>query len=472
MFGLTALELARIQFAFTMSFHILFPAITIGMASYLVVLELCWLRTGRQVYLDLYHFWLKIFAVNFGMGVVSGIVMAYQFGTNWSFFSEYAGGITGPLLAYEVLTAFFLEAGFLGVMLFGWNRVGPGLHFAATCLVALGTLISATWILGANSWMQTPQGYAIVNGRMEPADWMAIIFNPSFPYRLAHMSVAAFLSTALFVGASGAWHLLRGRDSAAVRKMLSMAMWMVVIVAPLQAVIGDFHGLNTLAHQPAKIAALEGHWENRGNEALPLILFGMPDMARERTRFAVEVPHLGSVILTHTWNGQIKGLKQFPPEERPNSPIVFWSFRTMVGLGFLMIGLGLWSLWLRRGGRLFTSTRFLRAALWMGPAGLLAVLAGWITTEVGRQPWVVYGLLRTADGVSPHGALPLALTLALFVVSYLFVFGVGIAYVLRLVRQGPQHFDAGAPGSGQGGPGQERTPMRPLSAAGAGDAGS
>jgi cytochrome d ubiquinol oxidase subunit I len=320
--------------------------------------------------------------------------------------------------------------------------------------------------------MQTPQGYAIVNGRMEPADWMAIIFNPSFPYRLAHMSVAAFLSTALFVGASGAWHLLRGRDSAAVRKMLSMAMWMVVIVAPLQAVIGDFHGLNTLAHQPAKIAALEGHWENRGNEALPLILFGMPDMARERTRFAVEVPHLGSVILTHTWNGQIKGLKQFPPEERPNSPIVFWSFRTMVGLGFLMIGLGLWSLWLRRGGRLFTSTRFLRAALWMGPAGLLAVLAGWITTEVGRQPWVVYGLLRTADGVSPHGALPLALTLALFVVSYLFVFGVGIAYVLRLVRQGPQHFDAGAPGSGQGGPGQERTPMRPLSAAGAGDAGS
>jgi cytochrome d ubiquinol oxidase subunit I len=472
MFGLTALELARIQFAFTMSFHILFPAITIGMASYLVVLELCWLRTGRQVFVDLYHFWLKIFAVNFGMGVVSGIVMAYQFGTNWSFFSEYAGGITGPLLAYEVLTAFFLEAGFLGVMLFGWNRVGPGLHFAATCLVALGTLISATWILGANSWMQTPQGYAIVNGRMEPADWVAIIFNPSFPYRLAHMAVAAFLSTALFVGASGAWHLLRGRDSAAVRKMLSMAMWLVVIVAPVQAVIGDFHGLNTLKHQPAKIAALEGHWENRGDEALPLILFGVPDMAAERTRFAVEVPHLGSVILTHSWNGQIKGLKAFPPEERPNSLILFWSFRAMVGLGLAMIALGLWSLWLRRGARLFTSKPFLRAAMWMGPAGLLAVLAGWITTEVGRQPWVVYGLLRTADGVSRHGALPLALTLALFVVAYLFVFGVGIAYVLRLVREGPQHFDTSMPMAGQGGPGQERTPMRPLSAADAGDAGS
>jgi cytochrome d ubiquinol oxidase subunit I len=469
MFGLTALALARIQFAFTMSFHILFPAITIGMASYLVVLELCWLLSARQVFVDLYHFWLKIFAVVFGMGVVSGIVMAYQFGTNWSFFSEYAGAITGPLLAYEVLTAFFLEAGFLGVMLFGWHKVGPGLHFAATCLVALGTLISATWILGANSWMQTPQGYAIVDHRMVPADWVAIIFNPSFPYRLAHMAVGAFLSTALFVGASGAWHLLRGRDSAPVRKMLSMAMWLIVIVAPLQAVIGDFHGLNTLRHQPAKVAALEGHWENRGDEALPLLLFGLPDMEHERTRYALEVPHLGSVILTHSWRGQIAGLKAFPREDRPNSLILFWSFRAMVGLGFLMIGLGIWSLWLRRGGRLFTSRPLLRAALWMGPAGLLAVLAGWITTEVGRQPWVVYGVLRTADAVSPHGALPLALTLALFVVSYLFVFGVGIAYVLRLVREGPRTFDTGAPGIEQGGPGRARTPMRPLSAAGPGD---
>jgi cytochrome d ubiquinol oxidase subunit I len=468
MFGFTALELARIQFAFTMSFHILFPALTIGMASYLVVLELCWLRTGRQVFVDLYQFWLRIFAVNFGMGVVSGIVMAYQFGTNWSFFSEYAGAITGPLLSYEVLTAFFLEAGFLGVMLFGWNKVGPGLHFAATCLVALGTLISATWILGANSWMQTPQGYEIVDGKMAPADWFAIIFNPSFPYRLAHMAVAAFLSTALFVGSSGAWHLLRGNDTPAVRKMLSMAMWLILIVAPIQAVIGDFHGLNTLRHQPAKVAALEGHWENTGNEALPLILFGVPDMQAERTRYAVTVPHLGSVILTHTWSGQIRGLKEFPREERPNALIVFWSFRAMVGLGLLMIALGLWSLWLRRGGRMFAARAFLRMALAMGPAGLLAVLAGWITTEVGRQPWVVYGVLRTADGVSPHGALPLALTLGLFVVSYLFVFGVGIAYVLRLVRKGPEAFDAGRPP--EGGPGRERTPMRPLSVAGAGDA--
>jgi cytochrome d ubiquinol oxidase subunit I len=324
-------------------------------------------------------------------------------------------------------------------------------------------LVSATWILGANSWMQTPQGYEVINGRIVPADWLAIIFSPSFPYRLVHMTIAAFLSTALFVGASAAWHLLKGRDNAAVRKMLSMALWMIVIVAPIQAVVGDFHGLNTLEHQPAKIAALEGHWANSGNEGLPLILFGIPDMQHETTRFAVEVPRLGSLILTHTWSGQIKGLKEFPRDERPNSLILFWSFRLMVGLGLLMIALGLWSLWLRRGAALYGERRFLRAAVLMGPAGLVALLAGWITTEVGRQPWVVYGVMRTADGVSPHGAASVALTLALFVVSYVFVFGVGIAYMLRLVRKGPQAFDLRHPP--EGGPGHERTPMRPLSAA-------
>ncbi|MDL2358315.1 MAG: cytochrome ubiquinol oxidase subunit I [Pseudomonadota bacterium] len=464
MLGLTALELARLQFAFTMSFHILFPAITIGLASYLAVLELCWLRSARQVYLDLYQFWLKIFSVNFGMGVVSGLVMAYQFGTNWSFFSEFAGSVTGPLLAYEVLTAFFLEAGFLGVMMFGWTRVGPGLHFLATCMVALGTLISATWILASNSWMQTPQGVGIVNGAVVPLDWIAVIFNPSFPYRLLHMSVAAFLCTALFVGATAAWHLLRRNDTIAVRTMLSMAMWMLVIVAPIQAVIGDFHGLNTLAHQPAKIAALEGHWENRGTEALPLILFGLPDMEAETTRYAVAVPRLGSLILTHSWDGQIKGLKQFAKADRPNAAIIFWSFRVMVGLGLAMIALGLWSLLARRGGRLYSARALLRAVLLMGPSGLVALLAGWITTEVGRQPWVVYGLMRTSDAVSAHAAAPLALTLALFVVAYLFVFGVGIAYVLRLARGGPRYFDPGQAYA----PGQERqgTPSRPLSAVG------
>lgn len=467
MFGLTALELARIQFAFTISFHIIFPAITIGMASYLAVLELCWLRTKRQVYVDLYHFWLRIFAVAFGMGVVSGIVMAYQIGTNWSYLSEFAGSVMGPLLTYEVLTAFFLEAGFLGVMLFGWNRVGPQLHFVATCMVALGTLISATWILGANSWMQTPQGYAIEDGRMVPVDWLAIVFNPSFPYRLLHMVVAAYLATALIVGAAGGWHLLRGRMTEAmhkpVRKMLSMAMWMIVLVAPVQAVIGDFHGLNTLEHQPAKLAAMEGHWENAPGEAVPLLLFGIPDMQREQTRYAVAVPYLGSIILTHTLRGQFRGLKEFAPEDRPNSLIVFWSFRVMVGLGLLMIALGLCGLWLRRGGRIYERRPFLRFALLMGPAGLVAILAGWITTEVGRQPWVIYGVLRTADAVSPHGAATMGVTLAMFIVAYLFVFGAGTVYLLRLIGKGPQPFlVAHAP---EGGPGEGRTPMRPLSAA-------
>ncbi|VEA67996.1 Cytochrome d ubiquinol oxidase subunit 1 [Serratia rubidaea] len=267
MFGLDAFYLARIQFAFTVSFHIIFPAITIGLASFLAVLEGLWLKTRNETYRELYHFWSKIFAVNFGMGVVSGLVMAYQFGTNWSGFSQFAGSITGPLLTYEVLTAFFLEAGFLGVMLFGWHRVGRGLHFFATCMVALGTLISTFWILASNSWMHTPQGYAIENGIVVPVDWLKIIFNPSFPYRLLHMSTAAFLSSAFFVGASAAWHLLRGNDTPAIRKMFSMALWMALIVAPVQAMIGDAHGLNTLEHQPAKIAAIEGHWENPPGEA-------------------------------------------------------------------------------------------------------------------------------------------------------------------------------------------------------------
>lgn len=463
MSGMSALDLARVQFAFTISFHIIFPAITIGMASYLAVLEGCWLRTKRQVYVDLYHFWIRIFAVAFGMGVVSGIVMAYQIGTNWSVLSEVAGSVMGPLLTYEVLTAFFLEAGFLGVMLFGWNRVGPQLHFVATCMVALGTLISATWILGANSWMQTPQGYAWEDGRLVPADWLAIVFNPSFPYRLLHMVVAAYLATALLVGASGAWHLLRGRDNKAVRKMLSMAMWMILVAAPIQAVIGDFHGLNTLKHQPAKLAAMEGHWQNEPGEAVPLIVFGIPDMEREETRYAVEIPYLGSIILTHTLTGQFPGLKEFAPQDRPNSLIVFWSFRVMVGLGLLMIALGAWALWLRRGGRIFNRRLFLRFALAMGPAGLIAILAGWITTEVGRQPWVVYGVLRTADAVSPHSAATMALTLGMFIVAYVFVFGAGTLYLIRLIRKGPQHFAVQhAP---EGGPGEGRTPMRPLSAA-------
>ena len=317
---------------------------------------------------DLYHFWSKIFAVNYGMGVVSGLVMAYQFGTNWSRFSDFAGAVTGPLLTYEVLTAFFLEAGFLGVMLFGWNRVGRGMHFFSTIMVAVGTLISTFWILASNSWMQTPQGFEIIVGRVIPVDWLAVIFNPSFPYRLAHMATAAFVATAFFVGASAAWHLLRGRNTPAIRRMFSMAMWMALVVAPIQAFIGDAHGLNTLKYQPVKIAAIEGHWENKPGEPTPLILFGIPNMKTETTDYKIEVPYLGSLILTHSLDKQIPAMKDFPAADRPNSTIVFFTFRIMVALGMLMIVIGLWSVWLRKRGTLYENRWFLKLVLWMGPS--------------------------------------------------------------------------------------------------------
>lgn len=469
MFTFNALQLARIQFAFTVSFHIIFPAISIGLAAYLAVLEGAWLKTGERVYRDLYHFWSRIFAVDFGMGVVSGLVMAYQFGTNWSGFSDFAGPVTGPLLAYEVLTAFFLEAGFLGVMLFGLNRVGPGLHFFSTVMVAIGTLVSTFWILASNSWMQTPQGIEIQNGHVVPVDWVAVIFNPSFPYRLAHMATAAFLATAFFVAASAAWHLLRGRDEPAVRKMLSMAMWIALVAAPLQVVIGDAHGLNTLKYQPAKIAAIEGHWENRPGEASPLILIGCPDMVRETTGCKLELPYLGSLILTHRLDRQIPALRSFAPADRPYSPLLFWSFRTMAGLGFLMTATVLWGVILRRGGKLYRCRPFLQFCVGMGPSGVLAILAGWITTEAGRQPWVVYGLMRTADAASAHPVNVLATTLALFVIVYFSVFGAGFGYMLRLVRKGPVagEGDAVEPG----GAGTAATPARPISAAAVVDAG-
>jgi cytochrome bd ubiquinol oxidase subunit I len=437
-----ALTLARIQFGFTISFHIVFPAITIGLASYLAVLEASWLKTKQTVYLDLYHFWVKLFSLCFGMGVVSGLVMAYQFGTNWSGFSNVAGSVTGPLLAYEVLTAFFLEAGFLGVMLFGWNKVGPTLHFIATLMVAIGTLVSATWILASNSWMQTPQGFELVNGKVIPVDWLKIIFNPSFPYRLVHMVIAAYLATALFVSAAAAWQLLRGKNNPAVRKMMSMGLWLILLIAPLQVVIGDMHGLNTLKHQPAKIAAIEAHWENKGNEPTPLVLLAWPDMQQEKNHFALEIPVLGSLILRHSLTEQIPALKEFAADERPNATIVFWTFRIMVGLGLLMILLAVTSLWLRYKNQLYQHKPFLRFAVAMGPAGVIAILAGWLTTEIGRQPWVVYGILRTADAVTPHATTEVAVTLALFVVIYLAVFGMGTMYVLRLINTGPKTGEA------------------------------
>jgi cytochrome bd ubiquinol oxidase subunit I len=436
MFDYSALDLARFQFAFTISAHIIFPAFSIGLASFLAVLEGLWLWTGRDVYTRLFNFWVKIFAVAFGMGVVSGIVMSYQFGTNWSVFSDKTGPILGPLMGYEVLSAFFLEAGFLGVMLFGLKRVGPKLHFMATVMVALGTLMSAFWILSVNSWMQTPAGYSInAKGQFVPEDWWAIVFNPSFPFRLVHMVLAAYLTTAFVVGAVGAYHLLRDKSNEGARIMFSMALWMAVLVTPLQIVAGDLHGINTLQHQPMKVAAMEGHYETRAGA--PLILFGIPSNEAGETRYAVEIPKLGSFILTHDWNGTVKGLKAWPKADWPNTTMVFWSFRIMVGIGFAMLAIGLWSLVVRWRGNL-TSARWLqRSAVVMGPSGFAAVLAGWITTEVGRQPYTVYGLLRTADSVSPIAAAAVGASLVAFIIIYFAVFGAGTFYILRLMGKTP-----------------------------------
>lgn len=432
----TAVELARMQFAFTVSAHIIFPAFSIGLASYLAVLEGLWLWTGKQRYIQVFHYWKTIFAVVFGMGVVSGIVMSYQFGTNWSVFSDMTGPILGPLMGYEVLSAFFLEAGFLGVMLFGMNRVGPRLHFLATLMVAVGTLFSAFWILSVNSWMHTPAGYAINEaGQFVPANWFEAVFNPSFPYRLVHMVLAAYLTTAFVVGAVGAWHLLRDRTNDAARTMFSMAMWMALIVSPLQIIVGDFHGLNTLEHQPAKVAAMEGHYES--HKGAPLILFGIPDDDAEEIRYAVEIPNLGSLILTHEWEGEVKGLTEFAKEDRPPAEIVFWSFRVMVALGFAMVGIGLWSAWARLRGNLYDAPVLYRLSVLMGPSGFLAVLAGWVTTEVGRQPWTVYGLLRTVDSASPIEAAAVGASLIAFIVVYFAVFGAGTFYALRLMAKRP-----------------------------------
>lgn len=446
MHGFDAFHLARAQFAFTIMFHIVFPALSIGLASYLAVLEGIWLATGKQIYLDLFRHWLRPFALVFGMGVVSGIAMSYQFGTNWSVFSDKAGAVIGPLMGYEILSSFFLEAGFLGIMLFGMQKVGPKLHFIATCTVAAGTLMSAFWILAVNSWMQTPDGYAVTDaGRFVPVSWLHIIFNPSFYVRFPHMVLASYLSAAFVVGAAGARRLLVDSSDVAARTMFSMAMWMAVVVAPLQIAMGDIHGLNTLRHQPAKVAAMEGLFET--TRGAPLALFGLPDMKTGRLGMAVEIPHLSSVILRHSWNGEVRGLNSFPTADRPNAAVVFWSFRVMVGLGMSMFLLGGASLWLRFRGRLYASRYFLRAAVLMGPSGLVALLAGWVTTEAGRQPWTVYGLLRTTQSLSPVTAPAVAASLIAFVVVYLVVFSAGVAFLLRLLG-GPVKSGAAAAGHG------------------------
>ncbi len=435
--GIDPIILARAQFAFTVSFHFIFPSFSIGLASYLAVLEGLWLRTGKQLYLDIFRFWVKIFAVAFAMGVVSGIVMSYQFGTNWAVFSDKTGPILGPLMAYEVLTAFFLEAGFLGVMLFGMKKVGKRLHFTATCMVAVGTAISAFWILSANSWMHTPQGYAInAQGQFVMAgSWLKVIFNPSFPYRFLHTVIAAYLTTSLVVGATGAWHLLKNPSEPHARKIFSMAMWMAAIVAPIQIMVGDAHGLNTLEYQPAKVMAMEGHYDSHPNGA-PLILFGIPNPDKKRMEYAIEIPKASSLILKHDLNAPLAGLDTIPQDKQPPVAILFWSFRVMVGLGMAIFALGLWSLVARWRGKLYDWKWLHRAGVLMGPAGFIAVIAGWITTETGRQPYTVYGLLRTVDSASPLAAPAVGASLVAFVLVYFAVFGVGTWYILRLIGKG------------------------------------
>lgn len=457
---LDALLLSRIQFAAVITFHIIFPSFTIGLANWLVVLEARWLATRDETWKRLYRFWLKIFAVSFGLGVVSGVVMSYQFGTNWGPFSVFAGEVIGPLMGYEVLTAFFLEASFLGIMLFGWDRVGDRMHFVSTVLVAVGTLISAFWILSANSWMHTPAGYELVDGRAVPTDWLAAIFNPSFPYRFAHMVVATFLSTGFAVAGMAAIALRRRPGDTGARRSLAMALGLAAVLAPLQVFIGDLHGLNTAEHQPAKLAAMEGHWRNEGGDGVPLLLFALPDQDAEKNLYEIPVPHGASLIITHSWNGTFPSLTDVPADQRPPVAIVFWAFRVMVGLGGLMVLVALWGVWRRWRGRLFDDGLYLRLVQFMIPAGFLAILAGWFTTEVGRQPWVVYGLLRTADAASDLAVHQVVSSMTGFAVVYTVIFGAGLFYVGRLLARGIVVDDQppAAP------PSELQRPARPLSA--------
>jgi cytochrome bd ubiquinol oxidase subunit I len=449
-----AIFLARIQFAFTVTFHIIFPSFTIGLAAFIATLLVRWRLTGEERFHKLARFWTKIFAVSFAMGVVSGIVLSYQFGTNWSRFSEVAGNVVGPLIGYEVLTAFFLEATFLGILLFGWNRVPANLHVLSAVLVAVGTSMSAFWILSANSWMQTPAGHEMIDGIAHPVDWIAIIFNPSFPYRFAHMFTAAYLTTSVVVLAVGARYLMQNRFHEDARTMIRMGLGMVIVLAPLQLVIGDLHGLNTAEHQPAKVAAMEAHWD--GSKPAGLVLFGWPDNVAEKNHFEIAIPNLASFIITHDFNGLFKGLKDFAPQDRPPVLPVFLAFRIMVGIGLLLIAIGFVGgyLWWRR--RLFETGWFLKPVIHAWPLGFIAIVAGWWVTEIGRQPYLVYGVLRTLDAASPVSYGAVLTSLILFVIVYSIVFSLGILYINKLIEKGPEGSAITPP---------DALPSRPLSAA-------
>ena len=433
---LDPLLLSRIQWAWVIGWHILLPAFTVGLASYIAVLEGLHYFTRDPAWLRISRFWTRIFAVSFAMGVVSGIIMPFQFGTNWSRFSDAAANVISPMLAYEDLMAFFLEATFLGVLLFGRTLVPRGMHFFAACMVAVGTLFSSFWILSVNSWMQTPAGYVIRNGRFFPVDWMRIIFNPSFPYRLAHNVSAFYVTTAFVVLGVAAYVIRRGEHVADGRRMMRMALGFLTVFVPAQIVLGDMHGLNTREHQPAKLAAIEGRWET--GTRVPLTIFAWPDQSAERNRYALEIPAMGSLILTHSLDGEIKGLKSFPADQRPPVWPVFFAFRIMVGVGMVMLCVVLIAWFLRARRRLYDTAWFLRICEWTAPLGFVAVIAGWTTTEVGRQPWTVYGLMRTAHSVSPSLTGPDVLwSLLAYMGVYLLMFPAGIAVMAGIVRRGP-----------------------------------
>ena len=442
--------LARLQFAFTIAFHIIFPSFTIGLSAYVAVLGLLWLATGEGRYQRIARFWTKIFAVSFGMGVLSGIVLSYELGTNWSRFSAAAGNIIGPLAGYEVLTAFFLEATFLAVMLFGGNRVPRWLHVLSAVMVAIGTAISAFWILSANSWMHTPAGHEMRDGVAYPLDWWTIVFNPSFIYRLAHMLNASYLTAGFVVLAVGARYLIGGRHLEEARTMVRMALGLLVILAPLQLLLGDLHGLNTLKHQPTKVAAMEAHWD--GTTPGDFHVFAWPDERTETNRFALSIPRGASLILTHDPNGLFPGLKDVPARDRPPIATVFFAFRIMLAIGLFMIAAAFYGalLWWR--GSLFTKRWYLWVMSKAWWTGFLAVLAGWIVAETGRQPWIVQGIMRIADATSPVLSGALASTLVLFVLVYGIVFSFGIYYINRLIAKGPQGSALELPKMTVGGP--------------------
>ncbi len=429
------LFLSRLQWVWVISWHILLPAFTVGLASYIAVLEGLAFFTGKAVWARISAFWTRIFAVSFGMGVVSGIVMPFQMGTNWSRFSDATANVLAPLLAYEGLTAFFLEASFLGVLLFGRKLVPAWVHFFAGLMVAAGTLFSTFWILSVNSWMQTPQGFHVADGRFFPDDWWAVIFNPSFPYRYVHNVTAFYVTTGFVVLGVGAWLLQRGRSTAEARIMVIMALNLLVVLVPAQIVIGDLHGANTLRYQPAKFAAIEGRYDDVS--PLPLTLFGIPDDAAGIMRHVVAIPALGSLLLTHSRDGTIRGLDSFPENQRPPVGPPFYAFRLMVGIAVVMLIVAVSGQVLRLRGRLFDSVWFLRLCKWTAPLGFVAVIAGWTTTEVGRQPWTVYGLLRTAQSVTPSlTGTDVAISLSLYVLVYLVMFPTGFAVMAGIVRRG------------------------------------